>query len=183
MTPTSRSGLGQDDISDLESAVGLVTSPGVRDVGKVALSTLLPKGPSPGRPGEIAGGEGLAPLVVSREVVAAGNESRTVGVGGRIDKPAVPVRSIVESPAIWLRVTDISDVGVVPGAGCCVLRYSHFDLSSIRPLGEIPTNYFVVSAIDFLQTRQGDGSAAHKCSQAIVLTRIESHDTLFVKSG
>ena len=130
MTPSSRSGLGQDDVADFEPAVRFVTGPGIRDVGEVALSTLLPKGPGPGRPGKIPGGERLAPLVMSREVVTARNKSRAVGVGGRIDEPAVPIRPIIESPAIWLRVTDICDVGVVPGAGCCVLRYSHFDLFS-----------------------------------------------------
>ena len=120
----------EDNIADLESAVGLVAGPGIRYVGKVALKTLIPKRPSPGRPWEVAGGEGLAPLVVRRKVVTASDESRTVGIGGRVDQPAVPVGPIVKGPAIGLRVADISNVGVVPGAGCCVLRYSHFDLFS-----------------------------------------------------
>ena len=113
---TARGLLRQDDIADLEAAVGLVTSPGIRDVGEVTLSALVPQRPGPGRPGEVAGSEGLAPFVVSREVVAACDESRAVGIGGRIDEPAVPIGPIVEGPAIGLRVADIRNVGIVPGA-------------------------------------------------------------------
>ena len=130
VTFTTRGCLRQDDVANLESAIGLVAGPGIRDVGEVALSTLLPKRPGPGRPGEVAGSEGLTPLMVSREVVTARNKGRAIGVGRRIDEPAIPVRPVIEGPAVWLRVTDIRDVGVVPGAGCCVLRYSHFDLFS-----------------------------------------------------
>ena len=61
---TTRSRLGQDDIADLETAIGLVARPLVGDVGEVALSALLPKRPGPGRPREVASSEGLAPLVM-----------------------------------------------------------------------------------------------------------------------
>ena len=45
---TTRGSLGQDDVADLESAIRLVAGPGIRDVGEVALSTLLPKRSCPG---------------------------------------------------------------------------------------------------------------------------------------
>ena len=130
MPATTRGLLGQNDVADLESAVGLITGPLFGNVGEVPSQTLLTERTGPGRPGEIAGGEGLSPLVVSCEVVTARNESRAVRIGWGLNKPTVPIGLIVESPAVRLGVTDIRDVGVIPSAGRRVLRYSHFDLFS-----------------------------------------------------